>query len=257
MNHMFHLRIIGWAVALSTVHTSLRVVSGTATPVSFLGDLTFFAAAMLAIAALPAGIAASRDLSLGLPGSLKSLAAISGIALGMAILSYGIADQIAPRVRSVSDATATGVEPASLTSTQLRAAARDGAAEAKGMDAQGIPSVAAWQEVNRLAFAHELRIVQALLLPIMGLIGVLAGARARRLVRPWSTAALWGLALFLVLSMFMAGENGYELIVLRSSGPMAFVAWLQLVVPGSVLAGLAFAALPDLLEGSPDTVQSE
>ena len=57
--------------------------------------------------------------------------------------------------------------------------------------------------------------------------------------------------------MFMAGENGYELIVLRSSGPMAFVAWLQLVVPGSVLAGLAFAALPDLLEGSPDTVQSE
>ena len=77
-----------------------------------------------------------------------------------------------------------------------------------------------------------------MLVPILAVVGLLTGFWTAKLGRPFRQPAVWGVAFFLIVSMYFAGENGFELIILRSAGPMAFVPWLQLIVPGGVLVGL-------------------
>lgn len=247
MLRTFASHLVGWATGFALVHSGVRLLTGTTGPQSFLADLTAFGLITLAVAAFPAGLAAARDLAASDAGAFRGLLRVTFLTASLASVAYVALDRISPRLWvTPASADVEWVEPRSLTSAQLRAEGRQAVATARELEQAGSPSGGAWQTVNRIAFEHELRIVQALLIPIMGLVGLLAGGSVGKLVKPWRAAATWGLALFLVLSLFMAGENGYELIVLRSSGPMAFVAWLQAVVPGCVLVGLCFASLPQL-----------
>ena len=248
----FIVRTLMWGGLLAVVHSGLRVVGGVAEPQPFLADITHFSAAMLGLAALVAGIQMSRSVLEGSWTDWTRLIAVglSGLVLGAG--AYFVVDHVAPPLRAevaVGSAETPVLEPAALTSAQIRTAL---AAHVESAP----PAVEArragdhWPTFNRLAFEHERRIVQSLLIAVFGLVGVLAGAQARKMPRPFGGASLWGLAAFLLPASFMAGENGHEWIVMQSAGPMEFAAWLQTVVPGSVLIGLLFAALPSLLRPS-------
>lgn len=243
----FTKRTLLVAAALGLVHSGLRIATGTAALSSFFADLTGFGAAILALASLAGGIAASRYWNAGELAARRQLVALALVGASMGAGAYGVVDQIAPRfaAASLTARASDAVEPAASTSEELRLLTANAVARARTSEALDAP--AAWQEVNRLVFEHDLRIVQSLLLPVMALIGLLAGSAAERVGLVWRAPALWGLAGFLAFSMFMSGENGYEMIILRSAGPMGFVAWLQGVVPGCVLIGLGFAHLPSLL----------
>lgn len=244
----FIKRTVLVAVALGLTHSGLRLATGTTAPGSFFADLTGFGAAMLALASLAGGVAAARhwmDAGTAKPRQFLGLA-LAAASLGAG--AYGIVDQLAPRFAAATHSVESpeAIEPASLTSTELRL--RTASAVQRAQSAEAQEAAEAWQEVNRLVFEHDLRIVQSLLVPVMALLGLLAGAATERVGLAWRAPALWGLAGFLAFSMFMSGENGYEMIVLRSAGPMEFAAWLQGIVPGCVLIGLVFAHLPDLLQ---------
>jgi hypothetical protein len=98
-----------------------------------------------------------------------------------------------------------------------------------------------WLEANRLVWSYIRRTDGTLLPFLFGLIGVLTGfwsTWVRR--REVQQAQAWALGLFLLMSTYLAGENGYELIVLRAAGPVFFAGDLVLVVPTLLLMGLAW-----------------
>ncbi len=53
----------------------------------------------------------------------------------------------------------------------------------------------------------------------------------------------WSIGLFLIMSTYLAGENSYELIVLRAAGPVAFTGDFVLIVPTLLLMGLGWPAV--------------
>lgn len=59
---------------------------------------------------------------------------------------------------------------------------------------------------------------------------------------PWSAAALL-MGLFLLVSMYLGGENGYELVAARAVGPAYFAAWFIVFVPAVLGLGLGWPTL--------------
>ena len=57
----------------------------------------------------------------------------------------------------------------------------------------------------------------------------------------------WGIAAFLLVSTYFAGENGYEMILTHIGGPAEFVGDLVLIVPGTLIIGLGFATVARLV----------
>jgi hypothetical protein len=55
------------------------------------------------------------------------------------------------------------------------------------------------------------------------------------------------MGLFLLVSTYLAGENSYEMIVLRSAGPVYFAGDFVLVVPLLLLRGIGGPTLLTLL----------
>ena len=97
-----------------------------------------------------------------------------------------------------------------------------------------------WQRPNQLVWLYYRRIESAALPFLFTWLGVLTGFWSRRLARREITLAVqWAMGLFLAMSTYLVGENSYELIVLRSAGPIFFAADLILVVPGLLVVGLA------------------
>lgn len=237
---------VAWWVLLGLVHAGLRAVGGAGQP-GFLADLTYFSASMLGLAALIAGVHLAGRVFEEESVHWGRLLAVLAVTLVLAGGAWLMVDRVGPSSRAAVDGgRVDGVlEPSALTSTQIRDALR--AHVQTNPPSRAVAerqSAEYWPTFNRLAFEHERRRVHVLLIPVMALLGLLAGARAKELRRPWGSVALWALAGYVLLAGFMAGENGFEWIVLRSAGPMEFVAWLQAVVPVSVAVGLGFAALP-------------
>jgi hypothetical protein len=59
-------------------------------------------------------------------------------------------------------------------------------------------------------------------------------------------AQYWAMGLFLVIATYFAGENGYEMVVLRAVGPAAFAADFRLIVPGVLVIGLGWPTILSL-----------
>ena len=79
---------------------------------------------------------------------------------------------------------------------------------------------------------------------LFALIGTLTGFWACRLVSPQLVQLqLWAMGLFLLMSTYLAGENSYELIVMRSAGPVYFAGDFVLIVPMILLIGLGWPTL--------------
>ena len=66
------------------------------------------------------------------------------------------------------------------------------------------------------------------------------GFWGRRLSTPALARGLyWAVGLFLVMSTYLAGENSFELVVLRAAGPVFFAGFFVLIIPPVLAAGLA------------------
>ena len=230
----FSVRVLAWSLGLLLLHSGLRAVAGIETPWPFVADLLTFAGPVLVVGAFAAGVGSARLASQGGEGpSLGDVARLSAAAVPVGALAFVLMSWASPATMP-DDLRAN--EPRAATSAEIRAHL---AGVADRIEAEPVADRAeAWQAANGWAFEHERRIVQSLLVPVLAVIGFLVGIWSRSLGRPFRPLAIWGAAFFLIVTMYFAGENGFELIVLRSAGPMAFVAWLQLIVPGAVLVGL-------------------
>lgn len=230
----FTVRLAVWTTGLLLVHTTLRAATDVGAPWSFVADLFNFSGPILVIGALAAGIGtaavAAREESYP---SLGDTARVSAVGAMAGVLAYVLMSWVTPAV--MPDGLA-GVEPRATPSADIRD--RLGAVSESIEVLPDAEKPSAWRQANIWAFEHERRIVQSVLVPVLAVVGLLVGFWASELQRTIRPLAIWGVALFLTATMYLAMENGYELIVLRSAGPMAFVPWLQLIVPGAVLVGL-------------------
>ena len=97
-----------------------------------------------------------------------------------------------------------------------------------------------WLEANILGWHYHRRLAAVLQPPLFMLIGLLLGFWGRRILTLGLGRGLyWAVGLFLVVSTYLAGENSYELVVLRAAGPVFFAGFFVLIIPPVLAAGLA------------------
>ena len=64
------------------------------------------------------------------------------------------------------------------------------------------------------------------------------------------------MGVFIVMSMYLGGENGYELIAVRAAGQAYFAAWFIVFVPAMLGLGLGWPTMVSVFAGGapPPTV---
>ncbi len=231
-----------WAAILLSLLLGVSLLSGQP-PREVAGNLGSWLGLALALAAYPAGIRVSDEVFREGDGLLRRVAAATLAAASVSILLLGPGNFIAPRAQrwltSEVSAEKLTAEPSLMSLSRLRAAAREAAEQASR--AEPAAASQSWVEANRLEW-HYVRRTDGTALPfLLGLVGLLMGFWAsgfeRRELR---LAQFWGVGLFLVLATYLVGENSYELIVLRSMGPVNFAGDLVLVVPALLAVGMGW-----------------
>jgi hypothetical protein len=175
-------------------------------------------------------------------------------AASVSLLMLTLGNAVGPRLaRSLAvHGPATGAtEPAYLTYTELKTAARAAVEDAEARP--GPPTVDGWRHANILVW-YFVRRTDGTALPLLfAMIGVLCGfwaGRTRR--RDLRRTQLWAMGLFLVMSTYLAGENSFELIAVRTAGPAYFAADFVLVVPCLLIIGIGWPTVVSALT-SPET----
>ncbi|MGD2069317.1 MAG: hypothetical protein PVI57_11640 [Gemmatimonadota bacterium] len=230
-----------WTAFIAILLGAVTLLTGSGARV--MAQVPLWLGMAFTLAAYPAGVAVSgavlrpdhgrRGVTLGL---------FAGSAVGASVLAFLLLNWVAPALLSPSAAPGFP-EAAGMTLGQL--AERLGAAAPR--DSGG--TAADWLTYNHLAY-HFVRRTDGMVLPaLFACVGLLTGPWARRLPPATGRAALWGMGLFLTVTTYLAGENGYELIVLRMAGPAEFAADLVLIVPGTLILALALPTIADLLGG--------
>ncbi len=187
----------------------------------------------LAVAAFPAGAALWKDVfpeDRFSPAGFGRVLALGAIASALYFVLMGY----------VGPALSTdGV--LAMNNPTLRAAAQEAARAAEAV----VPATPdAWFEANRLAHFYVRRTDGALLPLLATLLGTLSGFWASRTQSvPWQRVQLWAMGVFLLMTTYLAGENGYELVILKAAGSVPFVGDFVLIVPGALLIGMGWAAL--------------
>ncbi len=96
-----------------------------------------------------------------------------------------------------------------------------------------------WRKANILVWHYTRRLAGVAQPLLFAAIGVLTAFWARRLgKRELARVLYWTMGLFLVVSTYLAGENGFELVVLQSAGPVFFVGLFVLIIPPALVLGL-------------------
>jgi len=191
----------------------------------------------LTLAPFPAGIAVTKLVfpagRLSLPNGFTVAAAAGAVAVAL----FLVGNFVAPRFVTPSEPG----DPSAMTLGRLHTAAKEASAVALTVAA---PTAGDWYQANRLAW-HFVRRTDGAVLPIMfGLLGLLVGYWSTRTARrEWQQAQQWAMGLFLLMSTYLAGENSYELIVVRAAGPVYFAGDLVLIVPAILLIGLGWATV--------------
>lgn len=114
-------------------------------------------------------------------------------------------------------------------------------------DATGsVSTVPDWLEANRSGWMTITILTNSVVPGLFAWIGLLVGHRAQG-IQPVEFRRLqyWAIGFCLIASTYLAGENSYEMIVLRAAGPVFFVAWLQLLPAALLLCGLGWSTAID------------
>lgn len=193
----------------------------------------------LALAGFPAGVAVGARVWGNRATAFRSLAALAAAALvvtsGVAVLNQ----VVAPRALAAGrNAPAPEADVRELTLAELRATGRDAAAAVRGLE-PGDGELAAWQPVNRAAFEHDRRLAHAILPLLLTWIGLCVGFWIDRVPTPAARLPVaLAVALGLLASIYLGGENGFEMVVMRVVGPAAFAAWFIPLAPAVLACGL-------------------
>jgi hypothetical protein len=232
MTATFIVHLVGWTAALVAAQVAAALAGGE--PV--LRHLPAWGGLALVLAAYPAGISIAGS---GLVGNRRSLPRLGLLLAGVGTAALLLVGWVGPGLGSLAglEDDLHGVDLGALyerARTALRAAG----------GAEGPHTIERWVEANRLAWHLVSRVAGALLAPLMAALGVLVGywsGRTRR--RELRLLQQWIIGLCLIVTTYLAGENSFELIVLRAAGPVYAVAWLRLVAPAVLLCGLSWTAL--------------
>jgi len=199
------------------------------------------------LAAYPGGLAVARGVFDDHPGWVSRSFVLLSAGVSASVLAFVVMNLVAPALIEAPPAGRLGnTHGMDLGELAAALAAARQAAEA------GPPTPDGWLTYNHLAF-HYVRRVDGMLLPtLLALVGLLTGywTRVRPVARRLGSLGEWAMGVFLLVATYMAGENGYELIVLRAGGPVEFVGDLVLIVPGALLVGLGLAVAVDRLESN-------
>lgn len=244
----FWLAVGVWTALLLSLLLAVSFLSGqSAREVG--GSLVSWLGLALALAAYPAGVHASGEVFREGGGVMRRAVTVALAAASVSVLLLGPGNFVAPVAQrwlaSVADVEVAEAEPAVMTLTELQAAAREAAEQARSAAAGA--ATHDWLVANRLAW-HYVRRTDGTALPfLLGIVGLLTGFWAsgfeRRELRQ---AQFWGVGLFLVMATYLVGENSYELIVLRSAGPVYFAGDLVLVVPALLALGMGWPTVVTL-----------
>lgn len=236
-------RLAIWAGSLLLLLAAISLASGQGVA-EVIAHMPAWAALAIALAAYPAGAAVSGETFPDRRLVPRRVIEITLAAAAVSVLMLTLGNYVGPRASRwlSSDGMGAVPEPAHMLWGELRRAAKDAVMEAR--TATGPEAVRKWQRANRLVW-HYVRRTDGSSLPLLfGLIGVLAGfwsGLTRR--RDLRQTQLWAMGLFLLMSTYLAGENGYEMIVLQSAGPVFFAGDLVLVTPILLLIGLGWPTL--------------
>ena len=224
--------------------------------VSTIARLPVWGGLALVLAAYPAGIAASRKVIVGERLQLRSLVEVSIAAVAVCVLTFLLAGYVGPVVvRWVDPQAVAAGDPVAMVLGELRRemiAAVELAEQATDSESREL-----WLDANKLSWVYFSRTDSSVLPLLFGWIGVMVGFWARMLPRmEMRQAQYWAMGLFLVIATYFAGENGYEMVVLRSVGPAAFAADFRLIVPGVLVIGLGWPTILALWKHNQENLAS-
>ncbi len=230
-----------WAGILLTLLLSVTLASGQGAR-EVLANLMSWTGLALALAAYPAGVAVSAGTFAERRPVPRQLVAVMLAAASVSLIAFSLGNYVAPfaqRWLTPETEVRGSLEPATMTLGELKRQAR--AAVERAEAAAPTESARFWQAANRLAWHYVRRTDGAALPFLLGLIGLLTGYWSRwSRRRELQQAQQWGMGLFLVLSTYLVGENSYELIAMRSAGPVFFAGDLVMVVPLLLVVGLGW-----------------
>ncbi len=239
------LRFLGrlgvWTGILLLVLVGLQLPQGL-THVG--GHLPAWFGFALVLAAFPAGLGVAGEVLPDGRPRIRPIVEFTGAALVLCVLTLVLAGYVGPAVQDalVGPDQPETRESATMTLGELRSEIRAAVERAQG-NPEG-NTIAGWVDANSLAWDYLRRTDGSLLPLLFGWIGVLTGFWSRLTPRnDVRQAQHWAMGLFLVMSTYLAGENSYELIVLRAAGPVAFAGDFVLIVPMLLVMGLGWPAM--------------
>ena len=246
----FFASVAVWTAVLLTLLSGVSIVGGQSLS-SVFSHLPVWGGLALVLSAFPAGIAVAGEV---FPRrsviSFRMFGAFAASAVTLALLTFvlvGYAGPAAVRAVGPKDSGAGVVEPSTLTIGALKAEARRAAEEVEsqvGMDGRTMD----WLETNILVWHYVRRLAAVAQPPLFAAIGLLLGFWGLRLgKRELVQVMYWATGLFLVVSTYLAGENSFELIVLKAAGPVFFSGFFVLLIPPVLVLGLAIPTVIMLL----------
>ncbi len=237
----FWSRLAMWSGILLVVLVTLSLAMGQALA-EVVAHLPVWTGLAVALAAFPAGVAVAFQVFPDGGFSWRRTLQLFGAAGLASVAMFALGNQLGPRLAQATAAGGALNEAAYMTLGDLRSAMEDAVAEAES--SSGPEVVGAWQAANGLVWQYVRRTDGVALPFLFALIGTLTGFWACRLVSPQLVQLqLWAMGLFLLMSTYLAGENSYELIVMRSAGPVYFAGDFVLIVPMILLIGLGWPTL--------------
>ena len=237
------LTLAGWTLGLATFLAVAGMEGGGGGLWTGMSRVPALACFAMILACFPAGLSVGADV-LASPSSFiregikLTLASVALIAVAFAVIQY-----VAPTVLANGRMPGEGstIEPRELTLPELREHGRRVVRVAEGGPNSDLD---AWLTANTFAFEHERRLAHSSLPFFLTWVGALAGYWAARIRHPQFRAAqLLTMGLFILVSMYLGGENGYELIAMRMAGQAYFAAWFIVFVPALLGLGLGWPTL--------------
>ena len=251
----YFVRLAIWSAALFAFLFMAGSGSDIWSAASRMPALACFA---MILACFPAGLSVGAGV-LENPGTfLREGLKLTVASLALIALAFVVIQYIAPAALAGGRAPGGGneIEPRELTLPELREHGRQAARRAETGPRTDLD---AWLAANIFAFEHERRLAHSALPFFLTWVGALAGYWAARIRHPQlRTAQLLMMGVFIVMSMYLGGENGFELVAVRAAGPAYFAAWFIVFVPAMLGLGLGWPTMVSVFaEGVPPTTVAE
>lgn len=239
----YFLRLVVWGVGLFVFLSLAGLGAEGGSPWTGPSRVPALACFAMILACFPAGLSVGTDV-LATPRSFirdgirLTLASVAVIAVAFVFIQY-----VAPTALARGRVPGQGsvIEPRELTLPELR---EYGRGVAKVAESGPDSDLAAWRVANTVAFEHERRAAHSSLPFFLTWVGALAGYWSARIRHTrLRVAQLLTMGLFILVSMYLGGENGYELVAARMAGQAYFAAWFIVFVPALLGLGMGWPTL--------------